>query len=143
VIGVLILFAVIVTTIWVGIDSSRHDWNAGGATAGWVIGCLALWIVFFPVYLYKRTKVPLKGQPGLATATGYEYRECPFCKEAMRRSAEVCPHCRNPSPAWHYHDGRWWFHAHENDPWQWLAALTFEWNRLSLSGVADCCSRQA
>lgn len=34
-------------------------------------------------------------------------RECPHCKEAMRRDASVCPHCRRESEAWEY-DGRWW-----------------------------------
>jgi hypothetical protein len=27
------------------------------------------------------------------------YRECPHCKERMRRDAYVCPHCRRESPA--------------------------------------------
>ena len=35
-------------------------------------------------------------------------RECPFCKEAMRRDASVCPLCRRESPAWEYREGRWW-----------------------------------
>lgn len=35
-------------------------------------------------------------------------RECPYCKEAMRRDASVCPHCRRESPAWEYRDFRWW-----------------------------------
>ena len=37
-------------------------------------------------------------------------RECPHCKEPMRRDANVCPHCRRESPAWEYEpsDRRWW-----------------------------------
>lgn len=35
-------------------------------------------------------------------------RECPFCKEAMRRDAFVCPHCRRESKSWNYYEGRWW-----------------------------------
>jgi hypothetical protein len=35
-------------------------------------------------------------------------RECPSCKEPMRRDASVCPHCRRESPAWEYRDGKWW-----------------------------------
>ena len=32
------------------------------------------------------------------------YRECPFCKEDMRRDASVCPHCRNNSEPWVFKD---------------------------------------
>lgn len=35
-------------------------------------------------------------------------RECPHCKEAMRRDASVCPHCRRESAPWEYREGRWW-----------------------------------
>lgn len=36
-------------------------------------------------------------------------RECPHCKESMRRDASVCPHCQRESQAWKLHEGRWWF----------------------------------
>src|SRR5438552_14770165 len=36
------------------------------------------------------------------------YRECPHCREQMRRDASVCPHCRRESAAWQLHEGRWW-----------------------------------
>jgi hypothetical protein len=49
------------TTIWVGVDASRRDWSKRSfGTAGWVVGTLLLWIVFFPVYLAKRGDAPLK-----------------------------------------------------------------------------------
>jgi hypothetical protein len=35
-------------------------------------------------------------------------RECPHCKEGMRRDASVCPHCRRDSDPWQYWEGRWW-----------------------------------
>lgn len=37
-----------------------------------------------------------------------ERRECPACKEWMRRDASICPHCHTPSQPWTLHDGRWW-----------------------------------
>jgi len=75
--------------------------------------------------------VPLKNAPAAAVAApgmaqtavpvqAQAYRECPHCKESMRRDASVCPHCRNESPAWRFHEGRWWFRADEQNPWQWL-----------------------
>jgi hypothetical protein len=36
-------------------------------------------------------------------------RECPHCKEQMRRDASVCPHCQRESKPWVRHEGRWWF----------------------------------
>ena len=36
------------------------------------------------------------------------HRECPHCKEAMRRDASVCPHCQRESAPWILHEGRWW-----------------------------------
>jgi hypothetical protein len=37
-------------------------------------------------------------------------RGCPHCKEAMRRDASICPHCRRESQAWEFDVGRWWTH---------------------------------
>jgi type VI protein secretion system component VasK len=60
----------------------------------------------------------------LATAT----RECPFCKEAMRRDASVCRHCRHDSDAWIYEDGRW--RARSGDAWFALVEASGEWEPL-------------
>ena len=56
------------------------------------------------------------------------YRECPHCREQMRRDASVCPHCRRESAAWQLHEGRWWvetdgkwFYLDENAN-QWVAS---------------------
>ena len=132
--GVLVLLVVVGTTIWVGLDSSRRDWgDRGSGTAGWVVGCLLLWIVVFPVYLSKRNKAPLKDAPTFAAGPaalsphGGMYRECPHCKEPMRRDADTCPHCRRPSTPWRFHEGRWWYRASDDDGWQWLNEPTGEW----------------
>ena len=44
-------------------------------------------------------------------------RECPFCKELMRRDASTCPHCRKESPAWTFNAGVWWLQRPDG---QWL-----------------------
>jgi len=44
--------AVIGTFVWVLIDAPKR-----GLSAGWAVGVLLLWIVFFPVYLARRGKV--------------------------------------------------------------------------------------
>jgi hypothetical protein len=48
-----------------------------------------------------------RGRPAPGPGAGV-VRECPHCKEPMRRDASVCPHCRRESPAWEYRDGVWW-----------------------------------
>jgi len=60
----------------------------------------------------------------LATAT----RECPFCKQEMRRDASVCPHCRHDSEAWIYADGQW--RARSGKVWFALVESRGEWEPL-------------
>jgi hypothetical protein len=134
--GLLILLVVVGTTIWVGVDASKRDWrgasgSGGSSTATWVLGCILLWIVVFPMYLVKRGRAPIRNAPAgpnaLSPPPGAMYRECPHCKESMRRDAEICPHCRQPSTPWRLHEGRWWFRGSERDTWQWLDEHTGEW----------------
>lgn len=54
------ILLVVGTTIWVGIDASRLSRIEGagshiGGASSWVLGCLFLWIVFFPWYLVTRS----------------------------------------------------------------------------------------
>lgn len=35
-------------------------------------------------------------------------RECPHCREPMRRDASTCPHCQKDSEPWTFHEGHWW-----------------------------------
>jgi len=59
----LVLLVMLGTTIWVGVDAAARDLSRSSfarSTAMWVFGCLALWIVVFPIYLVQRSKVPLK-----------------------------------------------------------------------------------
>jgi hypothetical protein len=126
--GLLVLLAVVGTTIWVGVDASRREWKEGSSgTAGWVVGCVLLWIIVFPLYLSRRNRAPLKNPIPVALSKSELHRECPHCKEPMRRDASVCPHCRNESPAWTLHDGRWWFRTNEQTAWQWFDEQSGSW----------------
>jgi len=65
-----------------------------------------------------------QGSVGSAAAPSDEQtpiamRECPSCKESMRRDASVCPHCRRESPAWAYRNGHWWANNERGDE-MWL-----------------------
>ena len=129
--GLLILLVVVGTIIWVAVDAPRRQWPNGSYTATWVVGCVLLWIVVFPIYLFKRSKtVPKSAVSPTASAQPVAYRECPHCKEAMRRDASVCPHCRHDSPAWRWHDGRWWVRAEGDERWRWLDERSGTWTLL-------------
>jgi hypothetical protein len=62
----LLLLVVIGSAVWVGFDSSGRDFTTGKrwvmakGPVGWVLGCLVLWIIFFPAYLAMRSRAPLK-----------------------------------------------------------------------------------
>ncbi|MEA2435188.1 MAG: hypothetical protein QOG54_2645 [Actinomycetota bacterium] len=124
--------------IWVGVDAGKLRKQFGrspGNTspAFWVIGTLLLWIVIFPVYLYQRSQMFLTtttgGVKGVAVHSGAgATRDCPFCKEQMRRDASVCPHCRHASPAWTFHEGRWWFKGTDGSAY-WLDETQGQWVR--------------
>jgi hypothetical protein len=62
---------------------------------------------------------PKGGRVGLAPPPGPGVvRECPYCKEGMRRDASVCPHCRRESPPWVYAEGLWWVSKEDgHDVW--------------------------
>jgi hypothetical protein len=130
----LFALAIVGTTIWVGFDASKRDWSSvsgtgGNSTATWVVGCILIWIFVFPLYLAKRGKAPLKAlaDTGVAQPPAQMHRQCPYCKEAMLRDAQVCPHCRQPSTPWHFHEGRWWYRSSEQATWQWLDESTGAW----------------
>jgi hypothetical protein len=49
--------------VWVGLDARQRDWTGnriGNKTWHWVVGALFVWIIVIPLYLYQRTRVPLK-----------------------------------------------------------------------------------
>ena len=57
-----------------------------------------------------------------------QLRECPFCKEDIRRDVSVCPRCQRESPAWVWESGYWWFRE-ESGAWLQLHEETGEWER--------------
>jgi Superinfection immunity protein len=88
----------------------------GWTVIGWIVA-LAM-----AVRSVDRTKAT-PGTPTPAAAIGT--RECPFCKEEMRRDASVCPHCRRESAAWKLNDGVWWTQV--DGVWYQLNEANREW----------------
>src|SRR5438094_846439 len=63
--GWLVVFSVVGSTIWVGIDAAayrdRYAATKGPAQmtpAAWVWTCLLLWLIAFPIYLVRRRQAP-------------------------------------------------------------------------------------
>ncbi len=55
--------AVLGSVVWVGFDASKRDFSDSrfaSKTWQWVVGALLLWIIVFPIYLFKRGDAPLK-----------------------------------------------------------------------------------
>jgi hypothetical protein len=51
------------SVVWVGVDASKRDFSGSrfaNKTWQWVVGALLVWIIVFPVYLFKRGNAPLK-----------------------------------------------------------------------------------
>jgi hypothetical protein len=93
----------------------------GGFAWGFFLGFIGLIVVVATKPAMSSTNAlgtssPSPRAPSVVPGSGSEsipqvpvaMRECPFCKEDMRRDASVCPHCRRESPAWSYEKGVWW-----------------------------------
>ena len=103
----LVAMMVIVTSIWVLVDSKKLGVKAGSiggffdmGPVAWFISCLLLWIIAFPAYLAKRSKyqrlaqgLPLAdvGQPG--PPPGRQPTQCAACTKYFKGPARFCPHC--------------------------------------------------
>ncbi len=65
--ALVVLLFIIGSTVWVGFDAAGRDfasdskWAMARGPTGWVLGCLLLWILFFPAYLAVRSRAPRVG----------------------------------------------------------------------------------
>jgi hypothetical protein len=60
---VVLSLIVLASAFWVGADAERRDFGNdrfANRPWKWVVGCLLLWIVAFPVYLVHRRRAPLR-----------------------------------------------------------------------------------
>jgi hypothetical protein len=71
------------------------------------VGHLWIWLVLILVVAGIVAIVRRSGRRHVRSMTA-DRRECPACKEWMRRDASVCPHCHTASEPWTLHAGRWW-----------------------------------
>jgi hypothetical protein len=105
-----VIFGVICAAIW----SNKGGSGVSGFLIGLLLGLIGLIVV--------AVATPGGGVKAKAAAS----RECPHCKELMRRDASVCPHCQRDSAPWVFHEGRWWFRDAQGDNY-YLDERTSQW----------------
>ena len=92
--GVILIVLLWVLPIGVAADVTRG--RGKGSAAGALLGLFLGWLgVGIALLFTERSSSPRRSASGRVRT----YRECPHCKEQMRRDAEVCPHCRRESPS--------------------------------------------
>jgi hypothetical protein len=87
----LVIYIVIVTTLWAAVDSSKlklKRYRSGVGPAAFFCLCLMLWIVGFPWYLQMRHKI-LTGKAELKTNDP----RCVRCEELIDPALADCPKC--------------------------------------------------
>jgi hypothetical protein len=111
-----------------GLLSSVIWSNKGGnAVSAFLLGALLGLIGLLIVLVANPSKAAVSSPQG-GVGQGV-VRQCPWCKEAMKRDASVCPHCQRESSPWTFHEGRWWSTDTQGE-WVFLNERTREWMKL-------------
>jgi hypothetical protein len=115
---------VFLAIFWIAPIFVGHVIGKPKGRAGWAWGLLLGWLgVIIVALLSPKRDIASEVQ------SARMYRECPFCKERMRRDASVCPHCHRESAAWTQKDGFWWT-KDEGGRWVFLDESNRQWRRL-------------
>jgi RNA polymerase subunit RPABC4/transcription elongation factor Spt4 len=125
-------FLVVAGIFWFAPIFVGQQIGKGKGRAGWAWGLLLGWLGVIIVAVLPATD---------RTSLGRMYRECPHCKEGMRRDAGTCPHCHNSSTPWQFQDGYWWVRLSDEEPWQWLDETTNTW-RVKKTNSLDPANRK-
>ena len=89
----------VIAALWVLFDAHRQHVRYR-VIAGWVLGCLLLWVVFFPLYLMHRREYVTLGRASEQADRDYWAAKsaATYSAGVARAAADtrlVCPHCRN------------------------------------------------
>ena len=98
----MIAIVVVGTSVWVFVDAQQIGARKGlvrglaNLSPGeWLVACLLLWIVAFPLYLATRGEIRAASSVG-DTGSGRPRageRACPYCAEMIKAQAVKCKHC--------------------------------------------------
>ena len=133
-----VVAAVVISTVWLGFDSHRLNKQLGrkavGPTPLFVIGCILLWIVTFPIYLFRRHRalhrtLAVDGPSVTCQSCGFALRstasycpacgakaggapgKCPMCDGKIEQQLMFCWTCYSPGPAASPEQRQEWLHA--------------------------------
>jgi len=109
---------VIGTSIWVFFDASSMGVKKGQVQGiadmgpgSWLLACLLLWIIAFPLYLSKRSEFKRINHRANITGVSPQHpqnqqnlpsvdeKKCPYCAEIIKREAIVCRFCGRDLPS--------------------------------------------
>ena len=145
-------FYVVLLCLWGAMCGYIWQNKGGSFIAGFLLGfflfLIGLIIVLAarpheaPAVYVNATAAPTRPAPGLASTPPNRLRECPHCKEPMRRDASVCPHCQRESEAWEFRDGRWWTSDEAGE--RWYSEASGDWREPSeIETILTCSSCMA
>ena len=133
-----VVAAVVISTVWLGFDSHRLNKQLGrkgvGPTPLFLIGCILLWIVTFPIYLFRRHRalhrtLAVDGPSVTCQSCGFALRatasycpacganaggkpgKCPMCDNKVEQQLLFCWTCYTPGPAASPEQRQEWLHA--------------------------------
>lgn len=92
----LVFLVVWVGSIIVGVNIGRPKGRRGGWWGFWLGPIGVLLVALLPPLVAG-------ARPELMT-----HRECPHCREPVRREASACPHCQRSIEPWVLASGVWW-----------------------------------
>ncbi len=117
-------FLVFFAIFWIAPIFVGHAIGKPKLRAGWAWGLFLGWLGVIIVALLSPAR-----DIAAEVQAARMLRECPSCREQMRRDASVCPHCHRESEAWTQNEGYWW-RKDEEDRWVFLDESTHAWRRL-------------
>lgn len=90
-----------------GMIAAAKAKEGGGFAVGFLLGVLLGPLgIILAIFVSPSKRIQMK-----------DHRECPHCREKMRRDAAVCPHCQRESQPWRSYEGRWWTKGEDGDYW--------------------------
>jgi hypothetical protein len=106
----LIVVALVFGAISSQIFKGKGRSAGSGFALGFLLGLIGLIIALFLSDKNDEAEMATPQQRSI-------HRECPSCKESMRRDASVCPHCRNESAPWQWDTRHWWVESSSGRYW--------------------------